>query len=73
MTTSKHESKNSEASTTAQDVLSTSTAVRNCSGPESNGWLSRSEANKILDKIKEGVMTPLHLINESLKTTGDLT
>ena len=73
MTTSKTVSKSLEASTTVQAVLSTSTDARNCSEPENTGWLSRSEANKILNKVKGGVMTPSHLINEALKATGDLT
>jgi hypothetical protein len=34
--------------------------------------MSLSQANKLLDSVKEGFMTPSHLICEALKATGDL-
>ena len=30
------------------------------------------EAMKLLDKVREGVSYPLHLINKALELTGDL-
>ena len=30
------------------------------------------EAMKLLDRVKEGVPFPLHLINQALELTGDL-
>ena len=30
------------------------------------------EAMRLLDKVKEGVSMPLHLINKALELTGDL-
>ena len=73
MNTSKTVSKSLEASTTQPAKSSGNTDTKNSSKPRNTGWLSRSEANKILDRSREGVMTPSHLINESLKATGDLT
>lgn len=35
--------------------------------------LTRSDANKILDRLKDGRITPAHLTNLALLTTGDLT
>jgi hypothetical protein len=34
--------------------------------------MSHYEAMKLLDKVREGVPTPLHLINKALELTGDL-
>jgi hypothetical protein len=34
--------------------------------------MSHYEAMKILDKVREGVPYPLHLINKALELTGDL-
>lgn len=51
---------------------STDTGMRNYEGLESTSWLSRSEAHKILNRVKDGTMTPYHLICEALRKTGDL-
>ncbi len=34
--------------------------------------MSHYDAHKLLDKVKEGVPYPLHLINKALELTGDL-
>ena len=34
--------------------------------------MSHYEAMKLLDKVREGVPYPLHLINQALELTGDL-
>ena len=34
--------------------------------------MSNYEANQLLDRLKEGVSYPLHLINKALELTGDL-
>jgi hypothetical protein len=34
--------------------------------------MSHYEAMKLLDKVREGVPYPLHLINKALELTGDL-
>ena len=34
--------------------------------------MSHFEAHQLLDKVKEGVPFPLHLINKALELTGDL-
>jgi hypothetical protein len=34
--------------------------------------MSHADAQKLLDKVKEGVPYPLHLINKALELTGDL-
>jgi hypothetical protein len=34
--------------------------------------MSHSDAMRLLDKIREGVAYPLHLINKALELTGDL-
>jgi len=34
--------------------------------------MSHETAIKILDKVREGVSYPLHLINKALELTGDL-
>ena len=34
--------------------------------------MSHHDALKLLDKVKEGVPYPLHLINMALELTGDL-
>jgi len=34
--------------------------------------MSHSDAMKLLDKVREGVPYPLHLINKALELTGDL-
>jgi len=34
--------------------------------------MSHYEAMKLLDKVREGVQVPLHLINKALELTGDL-
>ena len=58
--------------TMKQGKQSTDTGMRNYAESESTSWLSRSEANKILDRVKDGTMTPYHLICEALRKTGDL-
>lgn len=34
--------------------------------------MSHNEAMKLLDKVRDGVHYPLHLINKALELTGDL-
>ena len=34
--------------------------------------MSHNDAMKLLDKVKEGIPFPLHLINKALELTGDL-
>ena len=34
--------------------------------------MSHSDAMKLLDKVREGIPYPLHLINKALELTGDL-
>ena len=34
--------------------------------------MSHHDAMKLLDKVKEGVPFPIHLINKALELTGDL-
>jgi hypothetical protein len=34
--------------------------------------MSHADAMRLLDKVREGVPTPLHLINKALELTGDL-
>ena len=34
--------------------------------------MSHADAMKLLDKVREGVPYPLHLINKALELTGDL-
>ena len=34
--------------------------------------MSHYEAMKLLDKVREGIPYPLHLINKALELTGDL-
>jgi hypothetical protein len=34
--------------------------------------MSNYEANQLLDKVRDGVPYPLHLINKALELTGDL-
>ena len=34
--------------------------------------MSHHDAMKLLDKVKDGVPFPLHLINKALELTGDL-
>ena len=34
--------------------------------------MSHADAMKLLDKVREGVPFPLHLINKALELTGDL-
>jgi hypothetical protein len=34
--------------------------------------MSHADAMKLLDKVREGVAYPLHLINKALELTGDL-
>ena len=34
--------------------------------------MSHADAMKLLDKVREGVPVPLHLINKALELTGDL-
>ena len=34
--------------------------------------MSHSDAMKLLDKVREGVSYPLHIINKALELTGDL-
>jgi hypothetical protein len=34
--------------------------------------MSHADAMKLLDKVREGVSYPLHLINKALELTGDL-
>lgn len=34
--------------------------------------MSHYEAMKLLDKVREGIQVPLHLINKALELTGDL-
>ena len=34
--------------------------------------MSHYEAMKLLDKVREGIPAPLHLINKALELTGDL-
>jgi hypothetical protein len=34
--------------------------------------MSHHDAMKLLDKVKDGVPFPLHLINQALELTGDL-
>ena len=58
--------------TMKQGKQSTDTGTKNYEGSESTSWLSRSEAHKILDRVKDGTMTPYHLICEALRQTGDL-
>jgi hypothetical protein len=34
--------------------------------------MSHADAMKLLDKVKDGIHYPLHLINKALELTGDL-
>jgi hypothetical protein len=34
--------------------------------------MSHADAMKLLDKVREGVPYPIHLINKALELTGDL-
>jgi len=34
--------------------------------------MSHADAMKLLDRIKDGIPYPLHLINKALELTGDL-
>lgn len=34
--------------------------------------MSHYQAHQLLDKVKEGVPFPIHLINKALELTGDL-
>ena len=34
--------------------------------------MSHYQAHQLLDKVREGVPFPLHLINQALELTGDL-
>ena len=34
--------------------------------------MSHFDAHRLLDKLKEGIPFPLHLINKALELTGDL-
>lgn len=34
--------------------------------------MSNYEANQLLDRLKEGISYPIHLINKALELTGDL-
>jgi hypothetical protein len=34
--------------------------------------MSRTEANKILERVKQGAIIPLQTVNEALAATGDL-
>jgi hypothetical protein len=34
--------------------------------------MSHADAMKLLDKVREGVPFPVHLINKALELTGDL-
>ena len=34
--------------------------------------MSHSDAMRLLDKVREGVPYPIHLINKALELTGDL-
>ena len=34
--------------------------------------MSHADAMKLLDKVRDGVSYPLHLINKALELTGDL-
>jgi len=34
--------------------------------------MSHHDAMKLLDKVKDGVPFPIHLINQALELTGDL-
>jgi hypothetical protein len=34
--------------------------------------MTHHEAMKLLDRVREGVLYPLHLINKALELTGDL-
>ena len=60
-------------STTRQAKQSTDTGTKSYAEPESISWLSNSEAHRILDRVKDGTMTPYHLICNALRKTGDMT
>lgn len=34
--------------------------------------MSHADAMRLLDKVREGIPYPLHLINKALELTGDL-
>jgi len=34
--------------------------------------MSHADAMKLLDKVREGIPYPIHLINKALELTGDL-
>lgn len=34
--------------------------------------MSHADAMRLLDKVKDGINYPLHLINKALELTGDL-
>ena len=34
--------------------------------------MSHYQAHQLLDKVREGVPVPIHLINQALELTGDL-
>ena len=70
MNTSNQDFKTSEKNTKTQERLSMNTDIESLREPMST--MSLSQANKLLDRVKEGFMTPSHLINEALKTTGDI-
>jgi hypothetical protein len=70
MNTSNQDCKTSETNTKTQERLSMNIDTESLNEPMNT--MSLSQANKLLDRIKEGFMTPSHLINEALKVTGDL-
>ena len=75
MTTSKTtltaDSRRSEVCTKIPATQLTDTSLMNSPDLKRFGALSKSDANKILDRVKEGRTTPLHLIDIALAATGD--
>ena len=70
MNTSNQDYKTLETNTETQERLSMNIDTESLREPMST--MSLNQANKLLDRVKEGFMTPSHLICEALKVTGDL-
>lgn len=60
-------------SSTGQEMLLQQSESMNFSDFERLAPLPLSEAHAILDRVKDGIATPTHLIDQALRTTGDLT
>lgn len=72
MNTSNKEWKLYARNTETLEKLSTSTGTESANVLTNTGKYNKQQAHALLDRVKLNRITPLHLINEALATTGDL-